>query len=135
MLIVKRFITYGLILITFCLLSYLEMETLGLVEKVESLCNEQKISIAALERMTGLSNGAVRRWRNSTPNTESVRIVADYFGVSVDWLLGRSQIREKSDDLELGVSAHKEGEDWTPEELNEIEQFKEFVRSKRNQQG
>ena len=29
------------------------------------------------------------------------------------------------------LAAHHEGEDWTPEELNEIEEFKKFVRSKR----
>lgn len=30
------------------------------------------------------------------------------------------------------IATHQEVEDWTPEELEEIERFKEFVRSKRN---
>ncbi len=31
------------------------------------------------------------------------------------------------------IAAHHEGEDWTEEELEEIERFKEFVRMKRKQ--
>ncbi|TYP71411.1 DNA-binding XRE family transcriptional regulator [Paenibacillus methanolicus] len=38
------------------------------------------------------------------------------------------------DDLET-VAAHHESEDWTEEELEEIRQFKAFVRSKRNRRG
>lgn len=30
------------------------------------------------------------------------------------------------------IAAHHNGEDWTEEELEEIEKFKEFVKSKRN---
>lgn len=32
------------------------------------------------------------------------------------------------------IAAHHDGEDWTEEELDEIEQFKKFVKMKRNQQ-
>jgi transcriptional regulator with XRE-family HTH domain len=33
------------------------------------------------------------------------------------------------------IAAHKDGEDWTEEELKEIEQFKQFVRMKRQKEG
>ncbi|MEC0232279.1 helix-turn-helix domain-containing protein [Paenibacillus alba] len=33
------------------------------------------------------------------------------------------------------IAAHHEGENWTDEELEELERFKAFVRSKRQQQG
>lgn len=33
------------------------------------------------------------------------------------------------------IAAHHDGDDWTEEELEEIERFKEFIRSKRKQQG
>lgn len=33
------------------------------------------------------------------------------------------------------IAAHHEGEEWTEEELEEIERFKEFVRTKRKHQG
>ncbi|MEC1177663.1 helix-turn-helix transcriptional regulator [Metasolibacillus meyeri] len=63
---------------------------MSLVEKIKVLCKEQKISIAELERKTGISNGQIRKWDVSTPGTDKVAIVADYFDVSVDYLLGRT---------------------------------------------
>ena len=37
---------------------------------------------------------------------------------------------KKDDDIQT-LAAHHDGEDWTPEELEEIERFKEFVRMRR----
>jgi len=42
--------------------------------------------------------------------------------------------RNKSEDIET-IAAHHDGEDWTEEELEEIERFKEFVRMKRQQKN
>lgn len=42
---------------------------------------------------------------------------------------------EKVDAFEIQtIAAHHDGDDWTEEELEDIERFKEFVRSKRKQQ-
>lgn len=41
----------------------------------------------------------------------------------------------KGDNYEIKtIAAHHDGEDWTEEELETIEQFKEFVRSQRSKQ-
>ena len=37
-----------------------------------------------------------------------------------------------NDDSINTIAAHHDSEDWTEEELNEIEEFKKFVLSKRN---
>lgn len=50
-----------------------------------------------------------------------------------DMLEELKQKYKKDDEIET-IAAHHEGEDWTEEELAEIERFKEFVRSKRKQQ-
>ena len=89
----------------------------------------KKVTVAEVERKTGISNGQIRRWDTSSPKTENVQKVADYFNVSVDYLLGRT------DDLYIEtIAAHHDGDEWTDEELEEIERFKEFVRMKRKQQ-
>lgn len=59
------------------------------VEKISKLCKEKGVSIAKLEKETGISNGTIGKWSRSSPTVEKIERVADYFGVSVDWLLGR----------------------------------------------
>ena len=62
-----------------------------LVKKIKSLCDERKITFAELERQIGISNGQIRRWDTSSPKIETVKKIADYFGTSVDYLLGRTE--------------------------------------------
>ncbi|MGG1643006.1 helix-turn-helix domain-containing protein [Paenibacillus sp. NRS-1782] len=42
---------------------------------------------------------------------------------------------EEHEEEELTLAAHHDGEDWTDEELEEIEQFKEFVKLRRKQRS
>lgn len=58
-----------------------------LLNNINHLCKQKGISIARLERETGISNGTISRWGNSSPTVENVRKVAEYFGVTVDSLL------------------------------------------------
>lgn len=52
-----------------------------------ALCSRKGISIAKLERETGLGNATIRGWANSSPTVDRLKAVADYFGVTVDDLL------------------------------------------------
>lgn len=54
---------------------------------IKKLCAEKGISIARLEREVGLGNATVRGWESSVPHVDRVKMVADYFGVTVDDLL------------------------------------------------
>lgn len=54
---------------------------------ISKLCKKNNISIAKLERETGLGNATVRNWSTSSPTVDKLKLVADYFGVSVDDLL------------------------------------------------
>lgn len=58
-----------------------------MVEKIRSLCREHGTSLWALERELGLGNGIIARWSKSSPKVENIKLVADYFGVTVDELL------------------------------------------------
>ncbi|PFD35095.1 transcriptional regulator [Bacillus cereus] len=64
---------------------------MNIVDMIKRLCNEQKITIAELERRIQLSNGQIRKWSNQTPGIDKVQKVADYFKVSTDYLLGRTE--------------------------------------------
>lgn len=58
-------------------------------KRIAQLCAEKGISISRLERETGISNGTISRWEKSSPTAENLAKVADYFGTSVDYLMGR----------------------------------------------
>lgn len=58
------------------------------LENITRLCKEKdNLSIARLERETGLGNGTISRWEASSPTLENAKKVADYFNVSVDDLM------------------------------------------------
>lgn len=47
------------------------------------------MSIRQLEMNFGYSNGYLAKWKNNTPNSDELSRIADFFNVSVDYLLGR----------------------------------------------
>lgn len=54
----------------------------------------KNLTIKRLEGCLGISNGSISKWQTSSPKAETLSKLADYFGVSVDYLLGRTEIRE-----------------------------------------
>lgn len=77
------------------------------------------------------SKSKVSMWEQGErdPVAEDLTALSKIFECSTDYLLGLSNIR-KPYEVET-IAAHKDGEDWTDEELQAIEQFKEFVRSQK----
>lgn len=60
-----------------------------LFQRIQQLCEANNTSITRLERDCGLANATIRRWEAASPSVENLAKVADHFGVSVDYLLGR----------------------------------------------
>mgnify|MGYP003093766445 FL=1 len=65
---------------------------MNIVDRIRALCSERKITIAELERNLGLGAGTVSRWDARVPGADKIQKVAEYFDVSTDYLLGRSDI-------------------------------------------
>ncbi len=99
------------------------------LERIKDLCKEHGITVPILEQRLKLPNNTIYQWNKRKPNTDRLEQVADYFKVSVDYLLGRTGEKEVET-----IAAHHDGDDWTDEELEEIERFKQFVKLKREQQ-
>ncbi|HCM85996.1 MULTISPECIES: helix-turn-helix domain-containing protein [Enterococcus] len=60
-------------------------------ERVKKLADKQKISIVELEEKLGFGRNSLYSWKTKTPNGDRLKKVADYFGVSTDYLLGRTE--------------------------------------------
>ena len=56
-------------------------------ERIETLRKNRKISQGALEKELGFSNGSVSKWKNSMPTPERLKKLADFFQVTVDYLV------------------------------------------------
>lgn len=61
-------------------------------EIVKQLCKKQGISLNTLEERIGFSRNSLYSWKNSSPKPEKLNTVANYFQVSTDYLLGRTDI-------------------------------------------
>lgn len=59
-----------------------------MLDKIKQLCESRGITIKELERSLGFSNKALYRWDINSPSIDRVVAVADYFGISVDELIG-----------------------------------------------
>lgn len=66
---------------------------MNLYQRIKELTYEKKMSLAELERKLDLSNGAISKWKRNAPNVSNLVPVADFFDVSVDFLLGRTNNR------------------------------------------
>ncbi|MFT4415289.1 helix-turn-helix domain-containing protein [Fredinandcohnia humi] len=104
-------------------------------ERIKDLRTNKKLSIddlvAKLNKIyeTNISKSMISRYENgqADPKMENVRILADFYNVSADYLLGLDDKYKIQT-----IAAHHDGDDWTEEELEEIEKFKKYVREKRN---
>lgn len=66
-------------------------------ERVTELAQKKGISVKKLEEELGLGRGSVHHWGESMPAADKLLKVADYFGVSVDYLLGREAAGQDPD--------------------------------------
>ena len=95
--------------------------------KIKQLRLEKEILQKELADKLNLTQQTISLYESGkrSPDYEILKRIADYFNVSTDYLLNR--------DVET-IAAHKEGEEFTEDELKDIEEFKNFVRSKRNKE-
>ncbi|MDJ0305360.1 helix-turn-helix transcriptional regulator [Dehalobacter sp.] len=106
---------------------------MSIVENIKLLCKQYKTSIPKLENEFSFGHGAIYNWDKNSPSVDRLQKVADYFNVSIDFLLDREGFADPEDNDIQTIAAHHDGDDWTEEELEEIERFKEFVKSKKKQ--
>lgn len=57
---------------------------------LKKLCDEKGISVNTLEEKIGLGKNTLYSWKKNTPKGSNLIRVADYFDVSTDYLLGRT---------------------------------------------
>lgn len=78
---------------------------------IKMLCKCHGITVAELERKAGLSHSTIARWDRNAPSIDKVVAVADYFGISIDELMGRSAPEISAADRQILDLFHQLNED------------------------
>ncbi len=67
--------------------------------RFDSICTENGTTPNAVAKKLHLSSGSVTSWKlnDVIPRSKTVETIADYFGVSVDFLLGKEKTASASD--------------------------------------
>lgn len=60
---------------------------MSLVKRIQDLCGKKGTTLIGLEREIGLGRGTIRNWDKNSPSVDKVQKVAEYFGVTTDFLL------------------------------------------------
>ena len=60
---------------------------MDLRERIVNLCKERQIPVRKLEDDLGFGGGYISKLHKSTPNTEKINQIANYFCVSLDYLV------------------------------------------------
>lgn len=63
---------------------------MGIVDRVRALCQANGITLNQLEKAIGLKS-TIARWDDHDPGLDKVRLVAQYFGMSVSELLDETK--------------------------------------------
>ena len=71
-------------------------------EKIKELADKRGISLTKLEEDLGYSRNTLYKLKSQRPNAERISEIADYFNVSTDYLLGRTDNPRIASDETIG---------------------------------
>ncbi|MEG0093187.1 MAG: helix-turn-helix transcriptional regulator [Erysipelotrichaceae bacterium] len=109
---------------------------------LRNLRNDKKITMKQLGKIIGVTESAVGMYERNerTPNFEILEAIADYFNVDMDYLLGRSSIKNRylhTNDKSLNhlrFALQGKLDQLTDEELEEMNVLAEMALKRRNKQ-
>lgn len=71
---------------------------MNIVQRIKDRCNEMHITISSLP--VSFDTSIIYRWDKASPNTNKISEVADVLNVSVDWLLGKTDVKNAFEEFE-----------------------------------
>jgi transcriptional regulator with XRE-family HTH domain len=105
-------------------------------ERIKFLADKQKKSLNTVEEELGYGKNVLYRLKNTSPSTERLQELANYFGVSTDYLLGRTNEPEIHESITnpteevtslFRIDTSRVDPDIREEVEDEIKNFSEFL--------
>lgn len=101
-------------------------------DKLKELCASKSIKPSRVAIECGFSKSAVSHWKSdgTIPQREILSKIADYFNVSVDYLLGNEEQKQASvSDNDIKFALFGEVADEIPDEkLQEVKNFAKYIK-------
>lgn len=91
--------------------------------RCERLMKERGVNAVQLSRETGVSAATISAWRNDiyTPKLDKLTKIADYLGVTVDYLMGRTDNPHTSTlDTKMREIIEKHLPNYTPSKIQSV---------------
>ena len=93
------------------MLGKVDISMFSTFEKIKELAKKQGKSLGQVEEDLNYGRNTLYKIKNSTPNAERLGEIANYFNVSTDYLLGRTD----------NPNIAKDGQEYTSDDLREME--------------
>ena len=77
-------------------------------ERVKELSEKQGKSLQRVSEDLGFSSNYFYRMKKQQPTAEKLKLIADYFNVSVDYLLGRAEAKSVNEPIDLAEVANSD---------------------------
>lgn len=68
---------------------------MSIKETIRTLAQENGTSLPKLEAELGFGAGTISKWDKSAPSVDKLKAVADFFGISIDYLIGNEAPKKK----------------------------------------
>ena len=106
--------------------------------RFKALCEERQISVYRACTDIGLNRSAVAKWKDGgKPNGTTAAKLADYFGVTTDYLLGQSEqrrlVRPQVSDDDIKFALFGGDGEITDAMYEEVKRFAAFVKEREGQ--
>lgn len=89
-----------------------------------ALCKQKKMSPSAVTRELGLNNSISTSWkRGAFPTSNTLQKLADYFGITIDDLLGLKPLADKEVEVDFGFKKEKAVKSGGAIELDAFDDF------------
>ena len=108
---------------------------MSISEKLKEARKNASLTQDDVERKTSINKKTISNWENgvSRPDVDSLSVLCKLYGVNPNTIFEWENDPSPSRDEIRTIAAHHDKEEWSDEELDEVERFKEWVRAKRKQ--
>jgi transcriptional regulator with XRE-family HTH domain len=85
----------------------------------EQLLKERRVTAYRVAKETGISTATLTQWKNGTsiPKQDKLQKIADYFGITLDYLVGNASETTPESETERKIRILT----WKSEQLNDAE--------------